>query len=197
MLLLILYQNENHKYCCSVTEDTMLRQWKKHEKDIFTIWLDNKTKIETRLFKTLFCFWYTDTQCCISATLTAEVATKFSQNCTVEIRDKITLLSTAAWLTWMKKEDWCAWFPETLSVAVGNTCLYVCFNKCLEICTENKKNFDQKIAHFLLCKELYREVLNLQKQLKKVSEGFNRLQVDDTTATALVEMWFDLITTKN
>lgn len=28
-------------------------QREKHEKDVFTIWLDNKTKIETRTFKTI------------------------------------------------------------------------------------------------------------------------------------------------
>lgn len=67
---------------------------------------------------------------------------------------------------------------------------------CLEICTENKKDFDQKIAHILLCKELYRGVLNLQKQSREVSEGLDRLQADDTTVTASVEMWFDLINNK-
>lgn len=53
MLLLILSQNENHKYWCSVTGDTIQEQREKHEKDVFTIWLDNKTKIETRTFKTI------------------------------------------------------------------------------------------------------------------------------------------------
>lgn len=75
-------------------------------------------------------------------------------------------------------------------------CFHICINKCLEICTKNKKDFDQKIAHILLCKELYREVLNSQKQLKEVSEGLDRLQDDDTTVKASVEMWFDLINNK-
>lgn len=87
------------------------------------------------------------------------------------------------------------WFPETLSAPLRNTWFCICINKCLEICTENK-DFDQKIAHIFLCKELYREVLNLQKQLKEVSEGLDRLQADDTTVTASVEMWFDLINNK-
>ena len=53
MLLLILYQNENHKYWCRVTKDTIQEQREKHEKDVFTIWLDNKNKVETRTFKTI------------------------------------------------------------------------------------------------------------------------------------------------
>lgn len=54
----------------------------------------------------------------------------------------------------------------------------------------------KKIAHILLSEELCREVLNLQKQLKEVSEGPDRLQADDTTVTSSVETLFDLINNK-
>lgn len=86
--------------------------------------------------------------------------------------------------------------PGDIQCSSQEHVICVCINKCLENCTENKTDFDQKIAHIFLCKELYREVLNLQKQLKEVSEGLDRLQADDTTITASVEMWFDLINNK-
>lgn len=133
-------------------------------------------------------------QCCISATLRENVTAK-----PVLQSLKTNLLSPAGWITQMKKGNLskkCPWFPETFSAPLKSTWFCVCINKCLEICTENKKDFDQKIAHILLCKELYREVLNLQKQLKEVSQGLERLQADDTTITASVEMWFDLINNK-
>lgn len=63
----------------------------------------------------------------------------------------------------------------------------------LYICSEHKEDFDQNTTCILHNKEVYREALHLQKQLKVVSKGFDRLEDDDTAAAVSMEIWFDLI----
>lgn len=61
------------------------------------------------------------------------------------------------------------------------------------ICNEHKEDFDQNTTCILHNKEVYREALHLQKQLKVVSKGLDRLEDDDTAAAVSMESCLDLI----
>lgn len=137
-------------------------------------------------------------QCCISTTLSYEAVTKLSQNCTVEPTDKncSTIAHSLAKLSekgrpmsLVSSDTSCCSQEHALLSTFAST-------STLKSAVRTRRTFWQKIANVFLCEELYREVLNLQKQLKQVSEGLDRLQADDTTITASVEMWFDLINNK-
>lgn len=198
VLLSILYQNEKHKYWCNVTKDTIQDQLEQHEKDGFTFWLGNKNKLETRSFKTILLLLCVAAQCCISTTLSYKAATKLSQNCTVEPMDKncstiahsLANLNEKGRLMSLVSSDTscCSHEHAPLSMFASAS--------TLKSAVRTRRTFCQKIVNVFLCEELYREVLNLQKQLKQVSVGLDRLQADDTTVTPSVEMWFDLINSK-
>lgn len=156
-----------------------------------------KTKLKQECLKQLFCC-YVGAQCCISTTLSYEAVTKLSQNCTVEPTDKncSTIAHSLAKLSekgrpmsLVSSDTSCCSQEHALLSTFAST-------STLKSAVRTRRTFWQKIANVFLCEELYREVLNLQKQLKQVSEGLDRVQADDTTVTASVEMWFDLINNK-
>lgn len=63
----------------------------------------------------------------------------------------------------------------------------------LYICGERKEDFDQNTTCVLHNKEAYGEALHLQKQLKVVSKGVDRLEDDDTASAVSMEICLDLI----
>lgn len=95
----------------------------------------------------------------------------------------------------LKGKDWNFSFPVTVSCHFKQDCASVFVSDYLNlcICSEHKEDFDQNTTCILHNKEVYREALHLQKQLKVVSKGVDRLEDDDTAAAVSMEIWLDLI----
>lgn len=67
-------------------------------------------------------------------------------------------------------------------------CLCICIqlSKCLEICCEHMEDLIKNRAYILHNKGLYTDALNLQRQLKDVSDRLDRLQAAAVTVTVSV-----------
>lgn len=67
------------------------------------------------------------------------------------------------------------------------------YHKYVLIASEHENEFDSRISKILDNVAIYKEALNLQKQLSLISTSLDKLQSDTSTLSLAVEIWKDLI----
>lgn len=70
------------------------------------------------------------------------------------------------------------------------------YQKYIEISIENKDEMDKNILTFLDNKGLYRECVNLTTQLSVIGKALDKLQADSCTLGQTVEIWLDVMESK-